>query len=61
MARARLTFLAPLRHRPFRLLFLGQVISNLGDWLNLLALSSLLVVCEYPIRGQILALAQVEC
>ena len=42
MARARLTFLAPLRHRPFRLLVLGQVISNLGDRLNLLALSSLL-------------------
>jgi len=40
---ARPTFLAPLRHRPFRLLFFGQVISNLGDWLNLLALSSLLL------------------
>ena len=40
---ARLTFLAPLRHRAFRLLFFGQVISNLGDWLNLLALSSLLL------------------
>ncbi len=36
-------FLSPLRHRPFRLLFLGQVISNVGDWLNLLALSSLLL------------------
>lgn len=40
---ARRTFLAPLRHRPFRLLFFGQVISNLGDWLNLLDLSSLLL------------------
>ena len=40
---ARLAFLDPLRHRPFRVLFLGQVISNLGDWLNLLALSSLLL------------------
>ncbi len=36
-------FLSPLRHRPFRLLFLGQVISNVGDWLNLLALSSLVL------------------
>jgi MFS family permease len=43
IAMPRLTFLSPLRHRPFRLLFLGQVISNLGDWLNLLALSSLLL------------------
>lgn len=40
---ARLAFLDPLRHCPFRVLFLGQVISNLGDWLNLLALSSLLL------------------
>lgn len=30
--------LAPLRHRSFRLLFLGGLISDLGDWLNLLAL-----------------------
>jgi MFS family permease len=30
--------LAPLRHRSFLLLFLGGVISDLGDWLNLLAL-----------------------
>ena len=39
----RPALLAPLRHRPFRLLFVGQVISNLGDWLNLLALVSLLL------------------
>ena len=39
----RLRLLAPLRHPPFRLLFLGQLISNLGDWLNLLALVSLLL------------------
>ena len=37
-APTRLRLLAPLRHRPFCLLFLGQLISNLGDWLNLLAL-----------------------
>ncbi|HEY7295364.1 MAG TPA: hypothetical protein VH916_09990 [Dehalococcoidia bacterium] len=30
--------LYPLRHRPYRLLFSGQVISDLGDWLDLLAL-----------------------
>jgi MFS family permease len=30
--------LAPLRHREFRLLFSGQVVSNLGDWLDYLAL-----------------------
>src|SRR5215472_2131806 len=36
---ARFALLAPLRHRPFRLLFVGQVISNLGDWLAILALS----------------------
>jgi MFS family permease len=33
---------APLRHRPFRLLFAGQVVSDLGDWLDLLALLALL-------------------
>jgi predicted MFS family arabinose efflux permease len=30
--------LAPLRHPEFRLLFSGQVVSNLGDWLDYLAL-----------------------
>lgn len=39
----QLTLLAPLRHRPFRLLFGGQVISNLGDWLDILALLALLI------------------
>lgn len=34
--------LAPLRHRAFRLLFAGQVVSNLGDWLDLLALLGLI-------------------
>lgn len=35
--------LAPLRHRTFRLLFGGQVISDLGDWLDFLALIALIV------------------
>src|SRR5439155_7380515 len=29
---------APLRIRPFRLLFFGQVVSNLGDWIDYLAI-----------------------
>ncbi len=39
----RLTILSPLRHRPFRLLFAGQAISDLGDWLSFLALIALMV------------------
>jgi MFS family permease len=35
--------LAPLRHRTFRLLFGGQVVSDLGDWLDFLALITLIV------------------
>jgi len=42
-AATRLTILAPLRHRTYRLLFLGQVISNVGDWLTLLALITLVI------------------
>jgi MFS family permease len=38
MNEERTGMLAPLRERPFRLLFSGQVISNLGDWLDYLAL-----------------------
>lgn len=38
----RVQLLAPLRHPPFRLLFAGQVVSDLGDWLDLLALLTLL-------------------
>lgn len=34
---------APLRHRAFRLLFGGQAISDLGDWLDYLALIALIV------------------
>lgn len=32
-----------MRHRPFRLLFGGQLISDLGDWLDFLALIALIV------------------
>lgn len=39
---SRAALLAPLRHGPFRLLYAGQVISNLGDWLDLLALLTLI-------------------
>ena len=35
--------LKPLRHRDFRLLFGGQVISDLGDWLSFLAIITLIV------------------
>ncbi len=35
--------LAPFRHRAFRLLFGGQVVSDLGDWLDFLALIALIV------------------
>ena len=38
-----IALLAPLRHRAFRLLFGGQVISDLGDWLDFLALIALIV------------------
>lgn len=39
----RFTILAPLRHRPYRTLFGGQVVSNIGDWLDILALIALLL------------------
>ena len=39
----RMELLAPLRHRPYRLLFAGQVISDVGDWLDILALFVLIV------------------
>ncbi len=35
--------LAPLRHRSFRLIFGGQLVSDLGDWLDFLALIALIV------------------
>jgi MFS family permease len=40
---ARLPILAPLRHRAFRLLFAGQIVSDCGDWLDALALLTLIV------------------
>jgi MFS family permease len=39
----RIAVLAPLRHRPFRFLFAGQVVSDLGDWLDFLAIVALIV------------------
>jgi MFS family permease len=39
----RFALLTALRHGHFRQLFVGQVVSTLGDWLNLLALLSLLL------------------
>jgi hypothetical protein len=40
---ARLEMLKPLRHRPYRRLFAAQLVSDLGDWLTLLALLSLVL------------------
>src|SRR4051812_43712933 len=37
-----LTILAPLQHRTFRLLFAGQGVSDLGDWLSFLAVIALI-------------------
>jgi MFS family permease len=39
----RVAILAPLRHRSFGFLFAGQVVSDLGDWLDFLALVALIV------------------
>ena len=39
----RIALFQALSHRSFRLLFLGQAISNLGDWLNYLAIISIIV------------------
>lgn len=50
---------APLRGREFRLLFFGQLISNLGDWLDFLALMVLITFeWEYG-SGALAALAVV--
>ncbi len=43
MKNVKPVLLAPFRHRPFRLLFGGQLISDLGDWLDFLALIALIV------------------
>jgi MFS family permease len=48
---------APLRHRDFRLLFSGQVVSNLGDWLDFLALAVLIVYVWEKGPGSLAALA----
>jgi MFS family permease len=40
---SRIAILIPLRHVAFRYLFIGQVISDLGDWLDFLALVALIV------------------
>ncbi len=39
----KIALIAPLAHRPFRALFAGKVISNLGDWLDILALLTLIL------------------
>ena len=39
----RIALLSPLKNRPYRLLFSGQVISNLGDWLDYLAIVVIIV------------------
>ncbi len=39
----RIALLSPLKHRPYQLLFAGQVISNLGDWLDYLAIIVIIV------------------
>ena len=39
----KLALLHPLQHRAFRFLFAGQVVSNLGDWLDSLAVVILVV------------------
>ncbi len=46
----------PLRYREFRLLFFGQLVSNLGDWLDFLAL---LVLIAYVWHDGAAALAAV--
>jgi MFS family permease len=52
-----LTVLAPLRHRSFRLLFSAQLVSNLGDWLDYLALVGLLAYTWGLGPAQLAALA----
>jgi len=48
---------APLRERDFRLLFSGQVVSNLGDWLDFLALAVLIAYVWEKGAGALAALA----
>jgi MFS family permease len=49
--------IAPLRHRTFRLLFSGQLISNVGDWLDFLALVVLIAYTWHRGPGSLAALA----
>jgi MFS family permease len=42
-AAKKIALIAPLAHRPFRALFAGKVVSNLGDWLDILALLTLIL------------------
>lgn len=48
---------APLRHRQFRLLFSGQLVSNLGDWLDFLALAVLIAYVWHKGPASLAALA----
>ncbi len=57
---ARLPILAPLRHRAFRLLFAGQIVSDGGDWLDLLALLTLIVYRWQLGPGALAALTMVQ-
>jgi predicted MFS family arabinose efflux permease len=49
----------PLRRREFRLLFTGQVVSNLGDWLDYLALATLIAYVWHKGPAALAALAVV--
>jgi len=48
------SILAPLRQRSFRMLFCGQVVSNVGDWLDFLAVAGL-VAYDWRLGGAALA------
>nr|MBA3475326.1 MFS transporter [Actinomycetota bacterium] len=56
---SRLGMSAPLRDRNFRLLFSGQLVSNLGDWLDFLALAVLIAYVWEKGPGSLAALAMV--
>ncbi|MEW1718235.1 MFS transporter [Streptomyces sp. NPDC093109] len=54
---ARLEFAAPLRHRPFRLLFAGNAVSGIGDWMDYLALVVLIAYTWQQGPGGLAALS----
>ncbi len=56
---ARRGLTGPLHLRQFRLLFAGQVVSNLGDWLDFLALVVLITYVWHDGAGALAALAVV--